>query len=83
MGKEGKTGAAGPIGPAGSAANADLGQLGYCVNVTYYTDDTGVGTSFTWVGGVGLTNPTITNGTQSCTTGTFTPIAATPASPTQ
>jgi hypothetical protein len=83
QGIAGKAGATGPIGPTGPAANVDLSKLGVCVNVTYFTDNAGFGTSYTWVNGVSIYTPTSTNGTQSCPTGMFTPVAAssTPAPP--
>jgi hypothetical protein len=84
QGIAGKTGAAGAIGPVGPAANVDLSKLGVCVNVAYFTDNAGFGTSYTWVSNVDIFTPTVTNGTQSCPTGTFTPVAASAApAPTQ
>ena len=77
-GKDGKTG---PTGATGSAANVDLSKLGVCVNVTYGGD----GVQYSWVQNVDVSTPTLTNGaTQSCPTGTFTPVQAAPvAAPTQ
>ena len=72
-GKQGPAGEAGPAGQTGPPANINLSQLGYCVDVSYFNDTTD---SFTWVSGVSIYAPTVTNGTQSCPSGTFTPIEA-------
>ena len=65
QGLAGERGPAGPAGPTGSAGSLDVANLGYCVDVTYYTDDTDT-ENFTWVSGVTLSAPTIQAGTQSC-----------------
>jgi hypothetical protein len=64
---------AGPTGPAGSSGAVPTGNLGYCFNVSYFTDNAGT-TSYTWVSGVTLVSPTLQSGTQSCPTGTFIPL---------
>ncbi len=56
-----------------------LSQLGVCVSV----DFGGSGTGYTWVQDVDIYTPTLTNGTQSCPSGTFTPVSASPAPPAQ
>jgi hypothetical protein len=77
QGKEGKQGAvgeAGPAGPAGNAANINLSSIGYCFGYNTFADTTD---NYTWVTSVSLYAPTDTNGTQSCPSGTFTPLQPT------
>jgi hypothetical protein len=87
VGHTGKQGAAGPAGPAGatgSAANVNFSAEGLCFNSSYFTDNAGFGTSYTWVSNVGLYTPTITNGAKSCPSGTFVPLEPAPgAQPSQ
>ena len=71
-GKQGPVGEAGPAGPAGNAANINLSTIGYCVNV-----DNVYSGGVSYVQDVSLYAPTLTNGTQSCPTGTFTPLQPT------
>jgi hypothetical protein len=75
-GKQGPVGEAGPAGPAGNAANIDLSNIGYCVNVNYVYSGT-----VTYVSGVSISSPILTNGTQSCPNGTFTPLQPTSSNP--
>jgi len=72
QGKQGPVGQAGPQGPAGDAANINLSNIGYCVNVNYV-----YGGDVTYVSGVSISSPVLTDGTQSCPNGTFTPLQPT------
>jgi hypothetical protein len=74
-GKQGPVGQAGPTGPAGNAANLNLSNIGYCINVQYQFG------SVSYVNSVDITAPVLTNGTQSCPNGTFTPLQ--PTTPSQ
>lgn len=75
-GKQGPAGEAGPQGAAGDAANINLSNIGYCVNVDYVYSG-----NVTYVSGVSISSPVLTNGTQSCPTGTFTPLQPTSNNP--
>jgi hypothetical protein len=74
-GKQGAVGQTGAAGPAGSAANINLSNIGYCVSV----DNVYSGT-LSYVQDLSIYAPTLTNGTQSCPTGTFTPLQPTSGS---
>ena len=76
QGQQGQVGQAGPAGPPGNAANINLSNIGYCFAYNTFNDTTD---SYTWVTSVSLYAPTDTNGTQSCPTGTFTPLQPTTA----
>lgn len=83
-GKQGPQGVAGPTGPAGSAANVNFSAEGLCFDSSYFTDNAGFGTSYTWVSNASLYTPTITNGAKSCPSGSFVPLEPAPgAAPTQ
>jgi hypothetical protein len=74
-GKQGPVGQAGPIGPTGPAANVNLSALGLCFGYNTFNDTT---TNYTWVTSVQLYTPTVTNGTQSCPSGSFVPLQQAP-----
>ena len=80
QGKQGPVGETGPAGPAGNAANINLSGIGYCFGYNTFSDAT---TNYTWVTSVSLYAPTDTNGTQSCPTGSFTPLQPTSSGSTQ
>ena len=76
-GPAGQTGPAGSKGPAGPVGNVDTSTLGYCIDTStetlnYFTPPVTVVTS------VNVYAPTITNGTQSCPTGSFEPLSSSP-----
>lgn len=67
QGKQGEPGRPGVPGPPGSAANVNLSTLGVCFQENF--DSTS-----SVVTSVSIYSPTITNGTQSCPSGTFVPV---------
>lgn len=73
QGVQGTRGPVGPRGPAGSQGDAgkaaETAHLGVCVS--YFTDTTGTG-NFTWAQNV--TAPVVTNGVDTCPTGSFVSI---------
>lgn len=76
QGAQGPVGQAGPAGPAGNAANINLSTIGYCLNV-----DNVYSGGVSYVQDLSLYAPTLTNGTQSCPTGSFVPLQpSTPSS---
>jgi hypothetical protein len=81
QGKQGAVGQAGPQGPAGNAANINLSAIGYCFGTSSYSFNDGTTPSF--ITDVFLFAPTDTNGTKSCSTGSFVPLENAPAGPTQ
>jgi hypothetical protein len=73
VGRQGPVGETGPAGPVGPATNVDTSKLGFCVNVTYANNG-----GASWVSGVTIETPTVQSGTQSCPTGSFVPVTASP-----
>jgi hypothetical protein len=61
-GDTGASGLPGPTGPPGSTASDS--NLGVCVSTT-------MDPTFSWVVSVSVTTPVLTDGTQSCPTGSF------------
>jgi hypothetical protein len=71
-GKQGQVGQTGPTGPAGNAANINLSNIGYCINFQYQ-----YGGTVSYISSADISPPVLTNGTQSCPNGTFTPLQPT------
>jgi hypothetical protein len=76
-GPTGPVGSAGPAGPAGTAGNVNTSNLGYCISTSTETLNNYTPPVFV-VTGVSIYAPTITNGTQSCPTGSFESLSPTP-----
>lgn len=72
QGKQGAAGETGPQGPAGNAQNINFQTIGYCFGYDTYAFSGGTTPDF--ITSIELYAPTVTNGTQSCPTGTFTPL---------
>ena len=83
-GPQGVAGVVGPVGPAGSAANVDWATHGLCFNSgtsTYsFSNDPTIPPLLTNAYAY-LSTPTVTNGTQSCGSGTFVPLENPPSTP--
>lgn len=78
-GEQGPVGQTGPAGPTGTGGTFSTANLGYCVDTSSETlnNYTPPVNAITYVG---IYPPTITNGTQSCPSGTFEPISSSSSS---